>query len=538
MSILSSLITLPLIIIHLITANPGEDASRQVNITWHASQSGTKLYLTTIASDTEHHSSTCNTEHHSGIIQTSHHEKITERQKCLKGDTQTVIPSKIIEINPTEELWSYDKGDSLFQQPRYICRVKLDSLQPGTKYYYSIARTSESTKSTVVSAVSADSADSDCLELRSRNSASTNITEICWRSFTTASGPQTKEWSFLAFADFQHPFNETTHKTIAAGLTLTDNDSHSSRHISGATNKEATSAYSDNKPSNVPAGNTEGPASLHSNTHNNASSSTGNNQLLLCSGDITGTAANESEWRWALDNPVMSDLIFAGAPGDHEYWGIKPEGEKHIPQMPSNLTYNAILTNPQNGCPEYRNSNYYFYYNNVLFVSLNCGDSNTYLCPQFIREADWFRKTILPLKGTYDYLVVFGHKSIYGSYQEDSGVRKYFTPLWYPVFDQAGVDLVVSGHDHMYSRTFALKGDARVSAKGSGTWYLDLGSSGNKYRSPDEGLYKDGLHAKVFDLKTNPKTLGAKIFVSEKEMKVIVFDENGETFDSFTILKK
>lgn len=409
-----TILALPVLLIHFIVTNPGEDASRQINVNWHCSEQGSCM--------------------------------------LLMKDSETIA------VKAEEKLWSYPKGDSLFQQQRYVCSVSLDNLEPGTDYSYRIV-------------------------------AGKDTSDV--RSFTTASG--TRTWNFLAFADFQHAFNEQAHKIIAKGLEF----------------------------SAAPDGKTAGKSA----------------PLVICSGDMIDTGANEESWRWILGTPLFGRFIYAAAPGDHEFWGVKPAGEKHIPQMETPATYNAIFNNPKNGVEVYRNSNYYFYYNKMLFVALTLGDSNTFLCGNFILEAEWFRKTILPLKGTYDYLVVFGHKSVFGSYKEDRGVRKYLSPIWYPVFTEAGVDLVVSGHDHMYSRTYPLKYDT-VSSTGDGTFYLDLGSSGNKYREPDEGLYSDGLHAKVLNLKAEPQTLGASVSVDRKRMEVRVFNLDGEVVDSFVVPRK
>ncbi len=439
---LQAILSLPILLIHFIITSPGEDASRQVNVNWHSSEPGAYLQLVKVSG---------NKNTATGLLEAD-----------TDGNSWGFPDSETIAVKAEEKLWSYPKGDSLFQQQRYVCSVSLDNLEPGTDYRYRII-------------------------------AGKDTSEVC--SFTTASGA--RKWNFLAYADFQHAFNEQAHRIIAKGLELSAN-------LNEGTSKDRAGRIA---------------------------------PLVICSGDMIDTGANEESWRWILGTPFFHKFIYASAPGDHEFWGVKPAGEKHIPQMETPATYNAIFNNPKNGVEVYKNSNYYFYYNNVLFVALTLGDSNTFLCGNFILEAEWFRKTILPLKGTYDYLVVFGHKSVFGSYKEDRGVRKYLSPIWYPVFTEAGVDLVVSGHDHMYSRTYPLENDC-VSSTGDGTYYLDLGSSGNKYREPDEGLYSDGLHAKVLNLKAEPQTLGASVSVNKRKMEVRVFNLNGETVDSFTIPRK
>lgn len=301
-------------------------------------------------------------------------------------------------------------------------------------------------------------------------------------SFMTAG--LTNEWGFLAFCDLQSHYNTVSHPLINKLKNLF------------------------NKP-----------------------------PLVICSGDLIDTAAFENEWTHIFDdsNKTFSDFIFMSAPGDHEYWGndVSP-----ITMMKEPVTFNNILKNPDNGASMSKNTSYYFYYNNVLFVSLDMLDSNTASSTKLDEEVTWFKETLKKLEGTYQYLVVFEHKSIYGSTQEDSSVSKKIRPQWYPVFDEFGVDLVVSGHDHMHSRTFRLYNNMVSDDPLKGTYYLDLGSSGNKRRTLDNTTTTDGLHEKVIDIKELGISLGAYINVNDKRMIVSCYNQNGELVDSFTIISK
>lgn len=247
----------------------------------------------------------------------------------------------------------------------------------------------------------------------------------------------------------------------------------------------------------------------------------------LCSGDLIDYGSREAEWRWSMESVQKTGMLFAASPGDHEYWGYKPDGDVHITQMAEPFGYNAIFNNPKNGCEPYKNSNYFFHYGNVLFIALNMGDSNTSRCDDFITEAEWFHKTVQEQKGTYDYLVVFGHKSVYGSKETDSGVRKYLSPIWMKEFKEAGVNLAIGGHDHKYSRTGCV----------DGTWFLDMGSSGAKYRVPEEAMYQDKVYEKILDLKATNDAVGAVITVDRDGLHVEVVNLQGTVVDKFDVIK-
>ena len=165
-------------------------------------------------------------------------------------------------------------------------------------------------------------------------------------------------------------------------------------------------------------------------------------------------------------------------------------------------------------------------------------NSNVASGARFDSQARWFEKTLDSLSGTYKYLIVFMHKSIYGSSIVDGVVAKKLRPQWAPLFSKYDVDLVLSGHDHIYSRTYQLY-DGKPTSDGKGTYYLDMGSSGDKRRSVDASLSEqDGIHQKVIDLKTLGLSFACNVEVTSRNMKVTVYNQNKEIVDSFTIKAK
>jgi len=392
--------------IFLVTANPGSDATKEININWHSYEAESRLELTT-------------------------------------ADDPNFIKSTI--YVPREELWSLNCGDSLSAIPRYVCSVELKDLQKGTKYLYRIlGKNSADCKHT-----------SAC-----RNDCNT---DTYTRSFTTASGAD--NWKFIALADFQYGFNTVTHPLVESLKALA----------------------SDAK-------------------------------FAFCSGDITDYGSNEAEWRHMMDHQVWDDLVFAATPGDHSYW----MPGKNYPQMTDPFFFVKMFDFPKNGIEERKGSNYYFLYNNILFLGLDMCDSDTCQSDIFAKEVQWIKDVVKTNEGRCTWIVVFGHKSIFGSPETDSGVVKYIQPVFAPVFKEVGVDLVISGHDHKYSRTRQI----------DGTCYLDLGSSGDKFRSPEQAMYCDGLHEKVLDLKANRTCVGAIVTVSDKTLQVEVHDTAGNLVDA------
>ena len=174
------------------------------------------------------------------------------------------------------------------------------------------------------------------------------------------------------------------------------------------------------------------------------------------------------------------------------------------------------------------NSSYYFIYNKVLFVFFDCGDSNTSKGEIFTNQIIWFNEIVKKEKNNYQYLIVLMHKSLYGSSSQDTGVSLNLKPLFSKVFEDNKVDLVISGHDHQYSRTYPLKND-RINE--NGTIYLDLGVTGNKRRFTDEVMKESLLHEKIIDVKENSLALGSIISVTRKKIIIEIRDKKYNIVD-------
>lgn len=257
-------------------------------------------------------------------------------------------------------------------------------------------------------------------------------------------------------------------------------------------------------------------------------------ELVICSGDHIDVAGNEYEWSFILDNDIFRDFVYAASPGDHAYWACDQVNGGY-PQYDFPYTFNHLFKFPENGAPSSPNSTYWFHYNDILFVALDMNNSDIASGARFDEQVRWFEETLDRLEGTYRYLVVFEHKSIFGSEVIDPVVGRELRPQWYPVFSKYRVDLVLSGHDHIYSRTLALDGDKPAEDPSMGTYYLDMGSSGDKRRPLDESLTESPRYAKVMDLKELGQSCACNIEVDDSCMKVTVYNQDRQIVDGFTI---
>ncbi|MGH3247992.1 MAG: purple acid phosphatase family protein [Trebonia sp.] len=157
------------------------------------------------------------------------------------------------------------------------------------------------------------------------------------------------------------------------------------------------------------------------------------------------------------------------APADHD---VQPgDGE------PGLASYLARYTLPPNGVDGFAGRWYAFRVGTALFVCLS-GDDVAYSSSRrgFSGGAQtrWLESTLAAARAdaSVDWIVVQLHQcacsSAAGGSRSDLGVRRE----WLPLFDAFEVDLVLSGHDYGYERSFPVRGfgpDAGAGGAAAGT---------------------------------------------------------------------
>jgi hypothetical protein len=179
---------------------------------------------------------------------------------------------------------------------------------------------------------------------------------------------------------------------------------------------------------------------------------------LQC-GDITNTGSAPEEWNafFAAAAPALDGLPLFLAPGNHESVPNK-DGSGGKPQ-----TYLEAFDLPENG-PEGYEKEYY---------SINCGDVHlislnaNYLNPKEAYSADddesaeiaarvdaWIEADLMAADRPWK--IVLMHQPAYPLVGDSTAAA--MRERWIPIFDRTGVDLVLCGHQHEFTRTFPLKG--------------------------------------------------------------------------------
>ena len=178
-------------------------------------------------------------------------------------------------------------------------------------------------------------------------------------------------------------------------------------------------------------------------------------------GDFTNDSDNE-EWNYydAAFKDLNLQYTIAPAAGNHDGFSVW-----HWFNNMFNLdTTESVQT--LNGV------NYSYDYGNAHFAVLNTNDMASLSDAQL----EWLENDLNSTDK--DWKILFLHKSPYTLGKDGKWMEAGYTrPTISAICDRCGVDLVMSGHDHMYLRTKTLQ-DSKVSE--TGTTYVLAGTAGSK----------------------------------------------------------
>lgn len=236
------------------------------------------------------------------------------------------------------------------------------------------------------------------------------------------------------------------------------------------------------------------------------------------------------EARFIIHNGDLTEDPKDAAAWD-DFFGNVQERVSQIPLMPVTGNHDEVGGNanpysshfnlPVNGAKgSVDGTSYSFDYGSIHITVLNT-ESN------LKNQADWLRKD---LAGTdKPWKIVALHRPAYG------GNTYKKLEDWTELFDKYGVDLVLQGHNHEYSRSCRLRAGAIVpeSQDGAdskrGTVYVVINAAGAKFNEKKEDQYYHAVHFQ------NYKQMFAGITVAGDKLTYQAFDVDGEMLDEFVL---
>ncbi len=155
---------------------------------------------------------------------------------------------------------------------------------------------------------------------------------------------------------------------------------------------------------------------------------------------------NEIEYSGYLSPELLKRVPVATSIGNHD-------------ALSSNYSYHFNNPNASEMGATYAGGDYYFSYGNALFIMLNTNNTN-------LAEHSAFIKSACDAHENASWKVVTLHQDIYGSGEHSN--EPEIVELRYgltPVFEENDIDVVLTGHDHTYSRSFIMNTSAKKEDK-------------------------------------------------------------------------
>lgn len=225
--------------------------------------------------------------------------------------------------------------------------------------------------------------------------------------------------------------------------------------------------------------------------------------FILSGGDQVNYGIDTWEWDafFASSQDVFSRYPLYLSTGNHECDGA-PDWAADGKWTPVDQTCSAVLGRynpPENGVAYYgggkdgtspvltsgdayeesKAGNYYFIYGDTLFLVMDFQDTSA----KGLTEAqqEWLKTVVENNPAKWKVAVM--HKTLFGYRVGDPTAGVWRT--WSDTFDEAGIDLVLMGHDHVYTRTKYYSDGAVTNPQedGSGTTYITSSSANDGGRS-------------------------------------------------------
>ena len=164
-------------------------------------------------------------------------------------------------------------------------------------------------------------------------------------------------------------------------------------------------------------------------------------------GDFVDDGNNQEYWNWTLNSKIWKQNVCFAMSGNHEARRSKIALSAGVE---NSVVSHFNFTNfpPQDTS---RGIYYSFEVGNATFIVLNTNFSEDDSCLDAI-QYQWASKVLKESESRWK--IIFAHKSAYssGPHRKDSEIKRFRQQISELAY-QGNVDLVLSGHDHVYLRT-------------------------------------------------------------------------------------
>ncbi|MCL2722127.1 MAG: metallophosphoesterase family protein [Treponema sp.] len=272
------------------------------------------------------------------------------------------------------------------------------------------------------------------------------------------------------------------------------------------------------------------------------------NRFFLIAGDISDypqNNINEFPNYTKAANEFNIRTPIAATQGNHDtYLNSNPSNRDEY-MFGSAEVFNSFIVFPENGWDQgehhgpHRSKSYYFYYNNVLFIMLNTMASQNETStrePNHTAQAKWLEDILQKDKdeGLSKYIIILTHIPFFAGRGSSSSNEPWLVA---PVREAYGklisdfnVDIVFSGHDHVYARSNPIRigtstslRDINFNAVRNGTIFSIAGSIGPKiYTFRNPAGFTNQFIPLSYPVRTDQQSPGMFVNVKVTDEKLIV----------------
>lgn len=184
--------------------------------------------------------------------------------------------------------------------------------------------------------------------------------------------------------------------------------------------------------------NTISDASGWADTMEKALNKFSESSFLLTVGDQVETAASEEQYDAFLEVDELKTIPIATAIGNHDTSSDSYQQHFNLPNESADYgTTNA-------------GGDYWFTYGDVLFMVLNTNNTS-------VAEHKAFMTKVMTENSEAQWNIVVFHQSLFSVAKHVANMTSLRTELA-PVLTDLGIDVVLSGHDHVYTRSYIMNG--------------------------------------------------------------------------------
>ncbi|MGO1942181.1 MAG: metallophosphoesterase [Yaniella sp.] len=264
-------------------------------------------------------------------------------------------------------------------------------------------------------------------------------------------------------------------------------------------------------------------------------------QFLLSAGDQVEAdfTGNVNEYQRYLDPPQMRTQASAQTLGNHDYNLFTPQRlyQQHYNQ-PNRAEYDSTR------------GTYWFIYNDVLHLNVSTEYEN------WEEHREFLESTIAEHGDDTQWTILTFHRALHGpaNHSVGSNTTDDIRDGLGPAIHDLDIDLVLSGHDHSYARSFLIDSDGQqvdpatserqaddgsviLTPEAGDTLFLTVNSSSGPkyYHLADASSYREGFEPRFRDQRYSPNITGVAINQCSITTNTVEFD--GTVVDTVQLLR-